>query len=51
MTVHEAWALAKPLAESLDQGAILLLVTSGTGLQGNGRSAYIVIIYAHGERR
>jgi hypothetical protein len=37
-TAREAWELARPEALALDPGARLLLVTSGTDLQADGRS-------------
>jgi hypothetical protein len=38
MTAHEAWAFAKPRAGSLDPEAKLVLITSGTDMQADGRS-------------
>lgn len=38
MTAHEAWAMALPQARALDPDAKLVLVTSGTDLQADGRS-------------
>ncbi|MFO7556918.1 MAG: hypothetical protein R6W88_17100 [Desulfobacterales bacterium] len=38
LTVHEAWAFAMPEAQSLDANAQLILITSGTDIQRDGRS-------------
>jgi hypothetical protein len=38
MRAHEAWAFARPHAESLDPQAKLVLITSGTDIQADGRS-------------
>jgi hypothetical protein len=50
MTEHEAWDMAKSLARSMDKGAKLLLITSGTDLQADGKSFTGEFLFALGVR-